>query len=65
MNRTPATARTSIRIAAFFLSLATTLATLQSIDALASRDHGETFAARAAGQVAAGATALRQAARRG
>lgn len=65
MNRTNLLLRTPSRIAALVLALVATLGTLQSIDLLASRDHGDTLMARAASQVAAAATTLRSGARRG
>jgi hypothetical protein len=65
MNRTTPLLRTPTRIAALVLAVVATLATLQSIDVLASRDHGDTLMARAASQVAAAATTLRSGARRG
>jgi hypothetical protein len=65
MNRTTPLLRTPFRIAALVLAVVATLGTLQSIDLLASRDHGDTLMARAASQVAAVATTLRGSARRG
>jgi hypothetical protein len=66
MNRTTPLLRTPSRIAALALALVATLGTLQSIDLLASRDHGGTLMARAASQVVAAAATLRNSsARRG
>ena len=65
MDRTSPLLRTSTRIAALVLALVATLGTLQSIDLLASRDHGDTLMARAASQVVAAANSLRGGSRPG
>lgn len=64
MNRIAAPFRTASRPVAAALAIAATLLTLQSIDTLASRNHGDTLMARAAVQVVGVASALRQGARR-
>ena len=65
MNRTTPLLRSSTLIAPLVLALVATLGTLQSIDLLASRDHGDTLMARAASQVIAAASTLAGGARRG
>lgn len=55
---TPRLHKTTRFVAAVLATLAT-VGTLQSVDSLASRDHGATLMARAASQVMAAATTAR------